>query len=79
MFSRYRITKRASWLWPVLLVALVAGALAFAACGGEDPTATPEPDRHSRPDRHPGTHRHSGAHGYPGPDRSSRVLNDVSH
>ena len=35
--------KRASWLWPVLLVALVAGALAFAACGGEDPTATPEP------------------------------------
>ena len=43
MFSRFRIAKRASWLWPVLLVALVAGALAIAACGGEDPTATPEP------------------------------------
>ena len=43
MFSRFRITKRASWLWPVLLVALVAGTLAIAACGGEDPTATPEP------------------------------------
>ena len=43
MFTRYRITKRASWLWPVLLVVLVAGALAFAACGVEDPTSTPEP------------------------------------
>ena len=43
MMSKFRITKRASWLWPVLLVALVAGALALAACGGEDPTATPEP------------------------------------
>lgn len=43
MFLVNRMKKRASWLWPALLVALVAGALAFAACGGEDPTATPEP------------------------------------
>ena len=39
----FRPKKSRTWLWPVLLVALVAGALAFAACGGEDPTPTPEP------------------------------------
>ena len=43
MFLVNPMKKRASWVWPVLLVAIVAGALAFAACGGEDPTATPEP------------------------------------
>ena len=39
----FRTQKSRTWLWPVLLVAIVAGALAFAACGGEDPTPTPEP------------------------------------
>ena len=43
MFLVSRMKKRVSRLWPVLLVAIVAGTLAFAACGGEDPTATPEP------------------------------------
>lgn len=43
MFLISPIKKRASRLWPVLFVALVAGALAFAACGGEDPSPTPEP------------------------------------
>ena len=59
MFSRFRITKRASWLWPVLLVALVAGALAFRRLWRRGPHRHPRAHCHSRPDRHPGTHRHS--------------------
>ena len=45
MFGQNREKKRFSWRWAVLLVALVAGALVFAACGESDPspTATPEP------------------------------------
>ena len=45
MFGQNREKKRFSWRWAALLVALVAGALVFAACGESDPspTATPEP------------------------------------
>lgn len=43
MFPISPMKNRASWLWPALLAALAAGALVFAACGGEDPTPTPEP------------------------------------
>ena len=48
MFGQNREKKRFSWRWAVLLVALVAGALVFAACGESatptpDPTATPVP------------------------------------
>ena len=45
MFGTRQNKKRVSWRWAVLLVALVAGAMVFAACGESDPspTATPEP------------------------------------
>ena len=45
MFGQNREIERFSWRWAVLLVALVAGALVFAACGESDPspTASPEP------------------------------------
>ena len=42
MFGQNREKKRFSWRWAVLLVALVAGALVFAACG-ESATPTPDP------------------------------------
>ena len=45
MFGTRQNKKRVSWRWAVLLVALVAGAMVFAARGESDPspTATPEP------------------------------------
>ena len=45
MLGQNREIERFSWRWAVLLVALVAGALVFAACGESDPspTASPEP------------------------------------
>ena len=42
MFGTRQNKKRISWRWAVLLVALVAGAMVFAACG-ESATPTPEP------------------------------------
>ena len=42
MFGQNREKKRFSCRWAVLLVALVAGALVFAACG-ESATPTPDP------------------------------------
>ena len=46
MFGQNREKKRFPWRWAMLLVALVAGALVFAACGESatpipNPTATP--------------------------------------
>ena len=42
MFGQNREKERFSWRWAVLLVALVAGALVFAACG-ESAAPTPDP------------------------------------
>ena len=42
MFGQNREKKRFPWRWAMLLVALVAGALVFAACS-ESATPTPNP------------------------------------